>query len=141
MAFQNVLFSTPQAFAALEKRKKASIERRQLFATAEKVWSLSSMRRESSSIVNRNTHTHSHTHTHTHTQDDCYTLAANAYARVMTTKVLSTRPRIKCGETNKLSSTTPILRLNCSQFINCGFLPCTRNSFFFATWTSLRQSK
>ena len=46
--------------------------------------------------------THSHTHTLTHTQDDCYTLAANAYARVMTTKVLSSRPRIICGETNKL---------------------------------------
>ena len=28
--------------------------------------------------------THSHTHTLTHTQDDCYTLAANAYERVMT---------------------------------------------------------
>ena len=28
-----------------------------------------------------------HTHSHTHTQDDCYTLAANAYLRVMTTKV------------------------------------------------------
>ena len=33
-------------------------------------------------------------------QDDCYTLAANAYVRVMTTKVLSPRPRIICSETN-----------------------------------------
>ena len=41
--------------------------------------------------------THSHTHTLTHTQDDCYTLAANAYARVMTTKVLSSRPRINAA--------------------------------------------
>ena len=34
------------------------------------------------------THTHTHMHTHTHTlTDNCYTLAANAYTRVMITKV------------------------------------------------------
>ena len=47
-----------------------SIER-QVFATAEKVQKLSSMRRESSSSQNRKaghtlTHTHTHIHTHIH---------------------------------------------------------------------------
>ena len=42
-----------------------SIERRQLFATAEKVWNLLNMRRESSSSQNRKAgHTLTHTHTH-----------------------------------------------------------------------------
>ena len=44
------------------------------------------MRRESSKSQNRkagHTRTHARTHTHTHTQDDCYTLTANAYARVI----------------------------------------------------------
>ena len=54
------------------------------------------MRRESSSSQNRKAG-HTLTHSHTHTQDDCYTLAANAYARVMTTKVLSSRPRINAA--------------------------------------------
>ena len=49
-----------------------SIDRRQLFETAAKVWSLSSLRRKSSSSQNRKA---GHTHTLTHTQDDCYTLA------------------------------------------------------------------
>ena len=53
------------------ERRRLLIER-QLFATAEKVWSLSSMRRESSSSQNRKAG-HTHTLTHTHTQDDCYT--------------------------------------------------------------------
>ena len=35
---------------------------------------------------------------HTHTQDNCYTLVANAYPRVMTTKVvLSSRPCINAA--------------------------------------------
>ena len=67
----------------LRRRKKTSIERRQLFATAEKVWSLSSARRECSS-QNKKFYI-----THTHTQDDCYTLAANAYARVITVTTIT----------------------------------------------------
>ena len=69
-------FSTLQAFAVLEKKEDVYREKT-IFATAKKVWSLSSMWRESSSSQNRKAG-----HTHTHTQDDCYTLATNAYARV-----------------------------------------------------------
>ena len=47
-------------------------------------------------------HTHSHTHTltHSHTGRLLYPRYSPAAARVMTTKVLSSRPRIICGETN-----------------------------------------
>ena len=85
----------------LRRRKKTLIERKQLFASAEKVWSLSSTRRKSSSSQNRK-HSHSHTHTltHSHTGRLLYPRYSPEAARVMTTKVLSSRPRIKCGETN-----------------------------------------
>ena len=43
------------------------------------------------------THTHTLTHTHTHTGRLLYPRYANAYARVMTTKVLSSRPRINAA--------------------------------------------
>ena len=59
------------------------------------------MRRESSSSQNRKAgHTHTHSLTHTHTGRLLYPRYSPAAARVMTTKVLSSRPRIKCGETN-----------------------------------------
>ena len=70
----------------LAKPKKTSIDRRQLFATAEKVWSLSSTRRESSSSQNRKA-----VHTHTHTGQLLYSHYSPAAARVMTTKVHSSR--------------------------------------------------
>ena len=47
------------------------------------------------------THTLTHSLTHTHTGRLLYPRYSPAAARVMTTKVLSSRPRIKCGETNK----------------------------------------
>ena len=46
------------------------------------------------------THTLTHTLTHTHTGRLLYPRYSPAAARVMTTKMLSSRPRIKCGETN-----------------------------------------
>ena len=69
------------------------------------------MRRESSSSQNRKaghtlTHSHTHTLTHSHTGRLLYPRYSPAAARVMTTKVLSSRPRIKCGETNNLLDDT-----------------------------------
>ena len=76
LAFEKYFSAHHKLLLLPRRRKKTFIERKQLFATAEKVWSLSSTRRESSSSQNRkHSHTHSHTHTLTHTQDDCYTLA------------------------------------------------------------------
>ena len=76
LAFENYFSAHHKLLPLPRRRKKTFIERKQLFATDEKVWSLSSTRREISSSQNRkHSHTHSLTHTHTHTQDDCYTLA------------------------------------------------------------------
>ena len=88
LAFEKYFSAHHKLFSLPRRRKKTFIERKQLFATAEKVWSLSSTRRKSSSSQNRKhslTHSLTHTidiyaHTHTHTHTD--TLAANAYVRV-----------------------------------------------------------
>ena len=83
----------------LRGRKKTFIDRRQLFATAEKVWSLSSMRRESIAAARTEklgTHTHSLTHTHSHRTTAIPSLLAYSGEGNdrMTIKVLSSRPSI-----------------------------------------------
>ena len=57
------------------------------------------------------THSHTHTLTHSHTGRLLYPRYSPAAARVMTTKVLSSRPRIKCGETNNTALLTNIIMI------------------------------
>ena len=94
LAFEKYFLTHRKLLPLPRRRNKTLIERKQLFATAEKVWSLSSTRRESSSSQNRK-HSHTHTLTHSlthshhiyaHTQDDCYTLATRLYGTPFVTK-------------------------------------------------------
>ena len=89
LAFEKYFLTHRKLLQLLRRSKKTSIERKQLFATAEKVWSLSSTWRKSSSSKNRK-----HSHTHLHTGRLLYPRYSPAAARVMTTKVLSSCPRI-----------------------------------------------
>ena len=88
LAFEKYFSAHHKLFPLPRRRKKAFIERRQLFATAEKVWSLSSTRRKSSSSQNRkHSHTHSLTHSHhrylcSHTHTQIPSLLTPTHARV-----------------------------------------------------------
>ena len=76
-----VLFGTPQDLPLQRRTKKTFIERRQVIATVEKVWSISSTRRKSSSSQNSK---HSHTHTLTHSLTHSLTHRTTAIPSLLT---------------------------------------------------------
>ena len=83
LAFEKYFLIHHKILPFPRRRKKMFVKRRQLFATAEKVWSLSSMQRKSSSSQNRK-HSCTHTLTHTHTGRLLYPHYSPMAARVMT---------------------------------------------------------